>query len=393
MGPVVEAFPEALDRSLLHVFVFGADVGEAIAVALPERGWILVDGCKLEVGGDEVFPALEAYIGLRNGDDDPVELLVWTHPHADHYQGIREAIERYRPSRVGMTLLEAPAPGSARRELEALGTHPTLPEDLRLQDVFKQVKSTLERVFLHWRENPASRLPLSAQTSPLKLGATRVRAFSPDQVALKAFYDLGVDGLRAALKQRANEYSIVLGLEFGGTHVVLGGDLPHRSQGGSIVSHAWTWVEANAPELADHDGFKVSHHGSANAIPPSFRGGFDPPEPPEWIVTPFAREHLPRPGDDPKGGLRQLLQRVPEVRLTSSVGLVVPAERGACVLRDQLRARLDAIEAGGFSRGLRAPAAGGPFDFAWGVAFDENRAAKRLFAGRQAITVVEPVSA
>ncbi len=388
MDLLVEPFPASLDRSLLHVFVFGADVGEAIAVALPGRGWILVDGCKLEVGEEEVFPALEAYTELRTGEDDPIELLVWTHPHADHYQGIREAIERYRPLRVGMTLVEAPAPGSATKELEALGSHPTLPEDLRLQEVFTRVKSTLERVFLHWREQPGSRLLLSAQTQPLELGVTRVRAFSPDQAALKAFYELGVDGLRAALKGRANEYSVVLGLAFGETRIVLGGDLPHRSPSGAILPHAWKWVDENTPELAaSHDGFKVSHHGSAEAIPPSFGGRPDPPR--EWFVTPFAREHLPRPGDDAKGGLRQLLLRVPELRLTSSVGLVVPPTPGARVLRSQLRLNLEGHRAGGFSTGLRAPAAAGSFDFAWGVAFDGHRAAKRLFAGQHAITVVE----
>jgi hypothetical protein len=244
-------------------------------------------------------------------------------------------------------------------------------------------------VFLRWRERPDSRLPLSAQTPPLDLGATRVRAFSPDQAALKALYLLGADGLRVALKERANEYSVVLGLEFGETRVVLGGDLPHRSRSGSILPHGWKWVGANAPELSEHDGFKVSHHGSAEAIPPFF--SVEPETPREWLVTPFAREHLPRPGDDAKGGLRQLLRRTPEVRLTSSVGLVVPTGPGARVSRDQLRVRLAEVEAGGFSRGLRAPTAASPFDFAWGVAFDANRAAKRLFSGRQAITVVETV--
>jgi beta-lactamase superfamily II metal-dependent hydrolase len=387
MSLLVEPFPETLDRSLLQVFLFGADMGEAIAVALPERGWILVDGCRLEVGDNEVFPALEAYLELRSGDDDPVELLVWTHPHADHYLGIREAIERHRPVRVGMTLAETPVPGSASKEVEALGSHPMLPADLRLQDVFKQVKSTIERVFHYWRGKPESRLLLSAQTSPLELGATRVRAFSPDQAALKAFYSRGVEGLRAALKTQANEYSIVLGLEFGETRLVLGGDLPYRSTSGSVLSHGWKWIEENAPELAAHQGFKVSHHGSAEAIPPFFRGGTAPP--PEWLVTPFAREHLPRPGEGEKGGLQQLLHRAPELRLTSSVGLVSSPEPGARVCREELRLKLAAVEAGGFSGGLRAPAASGLFDFAWGVAFDSNRAVKRLFAGRQAITVVE----
>jgi hypothetical protein len=387
MADVVEPFPTDLDRSLLHLFVFGSDVGEAIAVALPNRGWLLVDGCRLEIDGEEVFPALEAFERLQASEDDRVELLVWTHPHADHYQGIREAVERYRPLRVGITMIEAPPPGSAYAELEAIGTHPVLPADLQLRDVFTRVRTTFERIYLHWRESPASRLPLSTATPPLNLGSVRVKAFSPDPAALAAFYSLGVDGLRHALRSRANEFSVVLGVEFGDTRIVLGGDLPHRAPSGSLIEHAWKSLEANSPELADHDGFKVSHHGSAEAIPPSFKSRAAPPR--EWLVTPFAREHLPRPGDDVKGGLRQLLHRVPALRLTSSVGLVSPGAPGQTITRQLLRDKLAAIQASGFSSGLRAPSPTSPFDFSWGIAFDAGRCAKRLFAGAHAVTIVE----
>lgn len=387
MAPAVEPFPNDIDRSLLHLFVFGADVGEAIAVALPDRGWILVDGCRLEVGGEEVFPALEAYSELRGGTDDPVELLLWTHPHADHYQGIIEAIDRHLPKRVGMTLMESPPPGSASREIEALGSHPTLPADLRLQDVFKQVKATVERVFLYWQERPSACLPLCAQSSEFALGQTRVRAFSPDPEALRAFYSLGIDGLRNAIKKRANEFSIVLSLEFGDTRVVLGGDLPYRSPDGDVLPHGWQWVEASAPQLAAHAGFKVSHHGSAEAIPPGFVANC---EPREWLVTPFARKHLPRTDD--KGGLKQLLRGAAAVRLTSSVGLIEPSSPGEQVPRERLRDLLEEVNASGFRKGLRRPTATGPFDFVWGAAFDAGGAVRRLFAGPQAITVVEAAS-
>jgi hypothetical protein len=382
---VISQFPTSLDRSLVHVFVFGAAIGEAIAVALPNTGWVLVDGCRLELEGEERFPAIEVFKNLRAGIDDAIELLVWTHPHADHYQGIRECIEIYRPRRVGMTLVEAPPPGSPAREVEALGTHPTLPADLRLQDVFKLVRSTLERVFLYWRERPDSRLPLSAQAAPLTLGATRVRAFSPDSQALGAFYGLPLDGLRAALKERANEYSVVLGLEFGATRLVLGGDLPYSR--GALIPHAWHLVSEAAPELAEHDLFKVSHHGSAEALPPAFRRRAAPSR--EWLVAPFAREHLPRPGDDETGGLRQMLLRVDEVRLTSSAGLMVPPTSGARIPRSVLREKLAAVVAGGLSGGLRVPAAKGAFDFAWGVGLDNARNVRGLFAGAQALTVIE----
>jgi beta-lactamase superfamily II metal-dependent hydrolase len=386
MAEIVEPFPVALDRKLLHVFVFGADVGEAIAVALPERGWVLIDGCKLQVGEEERFPALDAYAALRADDSDSIELLLWTHPHADHYLGIREAIEQHRPQRVGMTMVEQPPPGSANAELLALGSHPMLPADLHLSDVFKLVRSTLERVFLYWQEDAGSRFLVSAQSNALTIGATTIRAHSPDQAALQKLYKLPTDKLRNALRTRANQYSIVLGVEYGNTSLVLGGDLPF-SLNRVALPHAWPWVLHNSPGLVGHDGFKISHHGSAEAIPPEFVARANPAR--AWFVAPFAREQLPRPGDDHTGGLRQLLQRVDAVRLTSSVGLVSPTQSGQRIERAELKKRLAAVEAGRFAGGMRAPVATTAFDFSWGAAFDANRNVQKLFAGAQAISVIE----
>ena len=51
---------EALDRNLLYVMVAGPGFGEGVAVALPERGWILVDGCRVDgpVGEDLPLAAI-----------------------------------------------------------------------------------------------------------------------------------------------------------------------------------------------------------------------------------------------------------------------------------------------------------------------------------------------
>ena len=39
-----------LSRDLLYVFVAGPGYGEGIAVAFPERGWLMVDGCQVVDG-------------------------------------------------------------------------------------------------------------------------------------------------------------------------------------------------------------------------------------------------------------------------------------------------------------------------------------------------------
>src|SRR5215217_3497310 len=94
-----------LNRDWLHVFVAGPGQGEGIAVALPERGWMLVDGCST---ADRRFP-LEAILQQwRMTDDDPVEAMVLTHPHEDHVEGVAELIEALSPKQVAVTTGSTP---------------------------------------------------------------------------------------------------------------------------------------------------------------------------------------------------------------------------------------------------------------------------------------------
>jgi len=88
-----------LDRSLLHVFVAGPGTGEGVLVALPDtKGWIAVDGCKVGAEGCLDWLLLE-----MKGEDEPLALLVLTHPHEDHAAGIPELLERYQPTEVLVT--------------------------------------------------------------------------------------------------------------------------------------------------------------------------------------------------------------------------------------------------------------------------------------------------
>jgi glyoxylase-like metal-dependent hydrolase (beta-lactamase superfamily II) len=80
-----------LDRSLLHVFVAGPGEGEAIAVALPDKGWVLFDGCRASDGSIGLVDILDRW----RVDGDPIHAYVLTHPHADHAKGIVELFERY----------------------------------------------------------------------------------------------------------------------------------------------------------------------------------------------------------------------------------------------------------------------------------------------------------
>src|SRR3990172_5680082 len=103
----------SLDRGSITLFVVGPGKGEALAVALPERGWLMVDCCK--VGG--VLPQETLYRQFRSADDPCVVLL--THPHEDHAEGLAELVEALEPDMVALGAAPNPEEDFAR-SLDAL---------------------------------------------------------------------------------------------------------------------------------------------------------------------------------------------------------------------------------------------------------------------------------
>ena len=79
---------DRLDRNL-WVHILDVDQGDAILVRFPDRRIMLIDGGP----GD--------YVLSRLGDVLPpwvrrIDILVLTHPHADHLNGLLDVLERYR---------------------------------------------------------------------------------------------------------------------------------------------------------------------------------------------------------------------------------------------------------------------------------------------------------
>jgi beta-lactamase superfamily II metal-dependent hydrolase len=73
----------------LHLWLFGPGIGESQVLRLPGNYWMVVDSC---VGGEVVLP-LEL---LRECEVEALHLLVLTHPHADHYQGLEQIMTYFR---------------------------------------------------------------------------------------------------------------------------------------------------------------------------------------------------------------------------------------------------------------------------------------------------------
>jgi glyoxylase-like metal-dependent hydrolase (beta-lactamase superfamily II) len=117
----------ALDRSRMHVFVAGPGKGEGIAIALPGKGWILIDGAQAALGDPSLLAIVERW---RSPANDPVELCLLSHPHDDHVDGFVDVVEKLSPKRIALAgtdsapryvdiLKDAPLPTATEDELKA----------------------------------------------------------------------------------------------------------------------------------------------------------------------------------------------------------------------------------------------------------------------------------
>jgi competence protein ComEC len=80
----------------LHVFVLDIGQGDAILIKTPASQYILIDGGP----DDKVLRELSRVMPFY---DHTIDLLVLSHPHADHINGLIEVLKRYQVKQVLLT--------------------------------------------------------------------------------------------------------------------------------------------------------------------------------------------------------------------------------------------------------------------------------------------------
>ena len=73
----------------LHVYFFDVGQGDSIFIRTPANYKILVDG-----GPDQTV--LERLSSVLPFYDRKLDLIILTHPHADHVNGLNDVLERYQ---------------------------------------------------------------------------------------------------------------------------------------------------------------------------------------------------------------------------------------------------------------------------------------------------------
>jgi hypothetical protein len=371
-----------LDRSRLHLFVAGPGEGEGVAVALPHAGWILVDGCRTINRSPEKFPLEEIYLRFRSSPDDPVELMVLTHPHRDHTHGFAELLEELRPRRVGLLGTNNPLRTLAEEARIYRGARADDGERLshgRAHAVLRAIEAAAERTKL---------LGLHDGIEALRTEDVVVHVRAPDRGIYEKF--LTSKGFQELVGRCANHFSLVLEVEFGARSIVLGGDLVCTA-GGQPVASGWGLVMQTHEHLVYHVGLKVPHHGSPEALDEHLMGPLESDR--AWCVTPFNSSSLPRL--DEGDGMTRALEAQSPIMLTA---LPVAADRQvenalgrltrqeAQSLTKRCKAKLSTFSPDDTI--FRSPRRFDPLDPVWCVAFDEHGDLRERWRGRVAVDLV-----
>ncbi len=220
------AFHAAVSPRPLDVFFLDVGQGDAIYVRTPSGRDMLVDGGR-SVG------VLRRLSEVMPWDDRHIDILVETHPDADHIGGFPPVLNRYS---VGVFM----EPG--------IESSNAIDDEIRRIRAGKGVRSVIAR--------------------------RGMRVDFGDGVVFEILFPIAdVSDLKDP-----NDASIMGRLVYGGSSVMLTGDAPKAAEG-SVLSLGGTLIRS--------DILKAGHHGSRTSSAESFVRGVDP----RWVIFSVGKDN------------------------------------------------------------------------------------------------------
>lgn len=246
--------------------VFGPGFGECIVLHLGDGNWAVVDSC---LDATSKQPASLHYLNCIGANaTKSVQLVVATHWHDDHMQGISKVFQASFDAVFACT-------GAVQQpdfnEVLAAWTGTRFLTGGSGVDELRSVMAELKKRSADSR-CVAPRLagvgrtlwPIPGKPNPLSIS---IKCLSPSDASVLATISRlkRVTPASAKIRRRLpnlleNDTSVVLSVEAAGHRVLLGGDLHVRAD----RSFGWlAIVDCHASVDARHHAFKVPHHGSA----------------------------------------------------------------------------------------------------------------------------------
>ncbi len=250
----------------MEVHLLDVGQGDAVAVRTPAGRWVLVDAGRAWRAGDAGRSMIVPYLRRRGG---PLELLVLSHPHADHIGGATSVIRALRPPDVRDAAFVEPS------------------------GVYLEMLRTLAHSGGRWqRARPGEQL---------ELDGVRFEFLAPDSAWMQTLAD-------------PNEASVVLRVAFGEHSLLLTGDAERAAE---------SWLLAHRPLALASTVLKVAHHGSSTSTTAQFLEAVTPRV---ALVSVGAGNTYGHPSSEV---MRRLAEAGTTVLRTDQLGTVVLRTNGA----------------------------------------------------------------
>jgi beta-lactamase superfamily II metal-dependent hydrolase len=277
-----------------EIVVFGPGYGEAIAVHLGDRCWLLVDSCLTPTND---LPASIDYLNRIGVGLDAVRVIVASHWHDDHVKGLAKMVASC-PNAV-LQISGVFNDREAAAFLSAYGGDVAAVHTAGARELFRSILAARSRVFLTQRS-------IVFEDKNIQGRAMRAVAFSPTQNAVAQFIahisqyvPQAQKPIQHAPELKPNLEAVVISIDLGGDGILLGSDLEdHGNLGWSaIVGDEWCLSNQRA------SAYKVAHHGSITGHHPGIWSDLLDPKP-VAVLTPFnkAAHRLPNSSDKERIG-------------------------------------------------------------------------------------------
>jgi competence protein ComEC len=234
----------AVDRELegemadLEVTFVDIGQGDATLVKLPDGQCLLVDVCRCPGEGIDLFKLLDEELPQGGDGRKRIEVLVVTHAHDDHIDGIGDLYDRYQ---VGELWL----PQHAKKLQEAVGNY-----------------ADFERVV---EEHPEEMKPIVKGSRSVYRtfgdgGDVAVRCFSPP-----GYIDPAENIDEDEARRLVHENCMVLKISYAGYSVLLTGD-SNKACWERVVGYYRGHADETGLEVLKAQALHASHHGSRTFV-------------------------------------------------------------------------------------------------------------------------------
>ena len=280
--------------SEFEVSVFGPGHGECIVLHLGKGEWMVVDSHRDAETNEPVALRYLQTLGVDVAEQ--VKMVVATHWHDDHMDGLGDLFEQCESAKFACTM------AMQSDELKTL-IETYRGQILNVGSGVDEMRQVLDQL--------AGRVPAGGIAAPM-LTKEREELLSrngalPFKIRALAPSDAGVAVMLTRIQQKQlpkdnrrrlrvpvldkNDASVVLAVRVGDASVLLGGDLEERRRTGL----GWQVILDNFPAEGDRfDGFKIPHHGSKTGYHPEVWPRLMHGE--SWAaVTPFNQLEQPLP--------------------------------------------------------------------------------------------------